>query len=1377
MSWYNNNNESAFVDATQIQLGSSGSSSTTIVQNGNSVGIGGGGNTGIDTTISDLISLRFDDPNYNVYITNNNPNGLIYFRTSDNNNKIKIENGNLYVWYDYNPFISLTITSGWTHISDYIVTTRQGQLNNAVNIGVLDVAVLAPGTGLISRVTILEPIVASTTARSITNENRIARLEASSQIDEPGDLEFENGLTSSLDDLRSELGSDSSSFMNMIEDAAYQGGNARNLASNIRKSRFQLAQAFLTNLFAAIGGISFVVGIAYQIYDRWRDSNLYEDEKNLILTYEKIKNEPNASVANLIHKNGLIITQSTNNNFINAGTYEVNTSNNCVLIIIIKSVSGTLTAEIDSVKETGTGFAVNDVISIPKSSIGGTTGNLEIVVSTLYSEVQILAFDLDLITEERDQLVNRNRRRQFIPDKNDFGNGLTVTETNNTEPSGEITKALDISLKLDTSQFAYDGSGNLQLTNYNNLIYTSANGTVGINTTTPDAFIKLHCKGSAEFGDGVNINQTINVKSLNGYYILGTNNSGNGTNNNQFYIYDADDLTYRLTIQNGTGRVGIGTRTPGYKLDVYGDVNIGSLAKYKIGGANLQYSDLDNPPFTSIDTSTLSVDSNGELSVIGGGGTSSQWTTTGNDIYYNTGSVGINNSTPSSSYKLDVGGNINISSGSKYKINGNDLNYTDLAGNPPAPTSIPYNYLSVSSATTASITYKPDPILSVNTTASTNYATTPVMYQGTGTHASYKFVEFSHSAPTNYNQDIYTIEFTEETECDILVVAGGGGGGRSIGGGGGAGGVEYQTGRILKGTYTVKVGSGGAGGTVSGSVTEGQKGQNSDFYGGTGAYSVTTLLSYGGGGASGQSFAYNVNQGGARPSNQTTYNGGSGAGGTLYWTYGGSGISNQGYGGGTGGHNYGTAISYGGGGGGKSATGGNHSTGNVDGGAGSAFSFIPSTVLDQNSNNHTFGENGFFAGGGGGGGGAGSSGGTGGGGNGAPINVNGSNGLSNTGGGGGGGDNTATGATGGRGGSGVVIIRYKNQIPAGTSITPKGMLSYENNSWTFRDNDTLWMKSGNNIYRNNRIGINTTQPTHPLTVLGSGDNVIGNLYAFHHSNGSWGQNSGGSWSTLTSGIYSPIGLKVAEGIVAQRSYIFSDKRIKQNIIDIKDDEALITFRKLKPKKYEYIDKIDYGNNSVYGFIAQEVGEILPNSITYQKDYLPDIMKSAEVKIIGNNSQLILNETHEFKIGDMLRCKNDKWKNIDNVMVIVVIDDKNIIVNYKFEEQVVLIYGNYHHDFNVLNKESIWTLTTSALQEVDRQLQNEKSKFFKLQNKMDKLIKYLNIDESIFIEEQVEEEDSEEQIVNGRTFNQDGYDENGYDVNYFNRDGRHITEFI
>ena len=218
-------------------------------------------------------------------------------------------------------------------------------------------------------------------------------------------------------------------------------------------------------------------------------------------------------------------------------------------------------------------------------------------------------------------------------------------------------------------------------------------GSVGINigSSSIPIGIKLDVRGNIRVGDGATASQSISLNSSLGSYSIGSDNSGGGLDNsgnfngNQFYIYDNNYTSYIMTAQRSTGNIGIGNanRYSSYKLDVDGDVNIKSGSKYKINGVDLQYADLNNLLFTGLDANTLSVNG-GILSVIGGGG-SSQWTTNGTSIYPSSSSTNVViGSTQTSSYKLDVNGNVNISSGSKYKINGNDLSYSDLAGTAPS---------------------------------------------------------------------------------------------------------------------------------------------------------------------------------------------------------------------------------------------------------------------------------------------------------------------------------------------------------------------------------------------------------------------------------------------------------------------------------------------------------------------------------------------------------------------------------------------------------------------------------------------------------------------------------------------------------------------
>lgn len=90
-----------------------------------------------------------------------------------------------------------------------------------------------------------------------------------------------------------------------------------------------------------------------------------------------------------------------------------------------------------------------------------------------------------------------------------------------------------------------------------------------------------------------------------------------------------------LFVDTQTSNVGIGTNTPGYKLDVHGTANVGVLTTTSVSG--------DGSGLTNIPSSA----------VIGG---SDIWITSGANISYSTGNVGILTTSPATA--LDVNGTV-----------------------------------------------------------------------------------------------------------------------------------------------------------------------------------------------------------------------------------------------------------------------------------------------------------------------------------------------------------------------------------------------------------------------------------------------------------------------------------------------------------------------------------------------------------------------------------------------------------------------------------------------------------------------------------------------------------------------------------------------
>ncbi|MEK6826337.1 MAG: hypothetical protein AABX90_01775, partial [Nanoarchaeota archaeon] len=212
-------------------------------------------------------------------------------------------------------------------------------------------------------------------------------------------------------------------------------------------------------------------------------------------------------------------------------------------------------------------------------------------------------------------------------------------------------------------------------------------GNVGIGTTGPGT--KLHvyngASGQSGFGAGIvtesNTHQYINLVSaanMQQGVTFGNPTSlsyagmlwEDGSRGNLLQFKTGN--TVRVTIDNN-GNVGIGATSPGYKLDVVGDINLGSTNVYLRGGtAGVSKSCTTGYTPDGITTSGGIVTSAGTCVAIGGGrgisgsGTDNyipRWLGTNsleNSVIYqtDTGNVGIGTTDPTE--KLEVNGNVKV---------------------------------------------------------------------------------------------------------------------------------------------------------------------------------------------------------------------------------------------------------------------------------------------------------------------------------------------------------------------------------------------------------------------------------------------------------------------------------------------------------------------------------------------------------------------------------------------------------------------------------------------------------------------------------------------------------------------------------------------
>ena len=244
---------------------------------------------------------------------------------------------------------------------------------------------------------------------------------------------------------------------------------------------------------------------------------------------------------------------------------------------------------------------------------------------------------------------------------------------------------------------------------------------------------------------------------------------------------------------------------------------------------------------------------------------------------------------------------------------------------------------------------------------------------------------------------------------------------------------------------------------------------------------------------------------------------------------------------------------------------------------------------------------------------------------------------------------------------------------------------------------------------NGRVGIGTPNPGFPLHVYGSVSAAAGSV-GYIDSNGV-------STSNATD---DPIGLKVQK-VIWSAMYIManSDRRIKENIEDVPDNQALEMLRNIPCRYYEYKDKLGRGSYKTIGFIAQEVKSVLPMAVSIQTEIIPNvytnILDVTWEEITETNAETGL-ETKKYKMrtSTITPISGVKYKfyvsnTNDNEVEKIVTGNDDSTFTFGQQWTNVFCYGREVEDFHTLDKNKLFALNFSATQEIDRIQQQELTK--------------------------------------------------------------------
>jgi uncharacterized coiled-coil protein SlyX len=247
-----------------------------------------------------------------------------------------------------------------------------------------------------------------------------------------------------------------------------------------------------------------------------------------------------------------------------------------------------------------------------------------------------------------------------------------------------------------------------------------------------------------------------------------------------------------------------------------------------------------------------------------------------------------------------------------------------------------------------------------------------------------------------------------------------------------------------------------------------------------------------------------------------------------------------------------------------------------------------------------------------------------------------------------------------------------------------------------------------NVYVGNLFSLTGTA----YALSGSGGSATNTSYITYLNNTS-DMNISANNLTINSSTYIQQNLQVFGNVKANAFQATSDQRVKMNIEDLNRVTSLETLRQLKPKMYDFVDS----PKNQLGFIAQEIKNIdlLRSSIHEGPGFIPNIYRT----VLCEQGWFTV-ET-PLKKGDAIRYKRNGKINTTHILNA---SSPNYQLVEPFTEELFL-YGTEVSDFHSIEKDMIFTLAVSAIQQLDMVVTEQQITIQKLMNQSEEQQKTLD----------------------------------------------------